>query len=87
MFSFSGYFLHPRKRKVLEAFRQLPPDRILLETDAPEMMPPGEFVKFPLGDDINHPGNLRSIADAFAEGMEPGVLEQIQQNSQAFWGL
>jgi TatD DNase family protein len=33
-FSFSGYFLHERKRKVLEVFRQLPQDGILLETDA-----------------------------------------------------
>ena len=39
-FSFSGYFLHGRKSAAIEVFRQLPRDRILLETDAPDMLPP-----------------------------------------------
>lgn len=84
-FSFSGYFLQPRKRKVLEVFKQLPRDRILLETDAPEMMPPEEFVEFPLEAGVNHPANLRAIAEAFGKEMETGILEEVDRNSVEFW--
>lgn len=86
-FSFSGYFLQSRKRKVLEVFKQLPKDRILLETDAPEMAPPEKWMKFPLGEEINHPANLGAIAAAFEQEMGAGILEQIAHNSREFWGL
>jgi TatD DNase family protein len=85
MFSFSGYFLHGRKAKVLEVFRQLPKDRILLETDAPDMMPPEGFVGFPLGEDVNHPANLHAIACAFEKDLGVGTLGHIERNSCAFW--
>ncbi|YCM45489.1 TatD family hydrolase [Verrucomicrobiaceae bacterium 227] len=58
-FSFSGYFLHPRKEKTRAIFASLPPDRILVETDAPDMAPP--HPEFPL-DDLNHPANLLFVA-------------------------
>ncbi|MBX3743486.1 MAG: TatD family hydrolase [Akkermansiaceae bacterium] len=67
-FSFSGYFLQPRKAKVLEVFRQLPEDRILLETDAPDMAPPPEAITHPLPEGHNHPANLASIASGLARG-------------------
>ena len=86
-FSFSGYFLHERKRKVLEVFRRLPKDRILLETDAPDMMPPEEFVKSPLGEGVNHPANLRSIAGAFERETDEGMLGRIERNGMRFWGI
>jgi TatD DNase family protein len=84
-FSFSGHFLHPRKAKVLEVFRKLPIDRILLETDAPEMIPPEDFVKFSLGAGVNHPANLRSIAEAFGREMRDGMLGRIEGNGREFW--
>lgn len=84
-FSFSGYFLQARKRKVLEVFKQLPKDRILLETDAPEMPLPQELVEFPLSEGINHPANLRAIAEAFEHEMGVGILAQIAENSRRFW--
>jgi len=84
-FSFSGYFLHERKRKVLEVFKKLPQDRILLETDAPEMIPPDGFVKFPLGKDINHPANLRRVAEEFELQMGAGMINRVGENSRAFW--
>ena len=84
-FSFSGYFLQERKHKVLEVFRKLPQDRILLETDSPKMMPPEGFVKFPLGEDINHPGNLRRIAEGFANEMPRGILDRVEENGMRFW--
>lgn len=86
MFSFSGYFLQERKRKVLEVFQQLPEDRILLETDAPDMMPPEGCAKFPLGDGVNHPANLRKIAERFEKSLGAGTLEEVARNGKRFWG-
>jgi TatD DNase family protein len=86
MFSFSGYFLQERKAKVLEVFSKLPKDRILLETDAPDMMPPERFVEFPLGEGVNHPANLGRIAEAFEREMDDGILGQIGENGKRFWG-
>ncbi|MFN4872844.1 MAG: TatD family hydrolase [Akkermansiaceae bacterium] len=86
-FSFSGYFLQSRKQKVLEVFKLLPKDRILLETDAPEMAPPLELMEFPIDGDLNHPANLRAIAKAFEKAIGPGALEQLSENSKRFWNL
>ena len=49
-FSFSAYFLHPRKAAAREVFRHLPADRLLVETDAPDMAPPPERARFHLID-------------------------------------
>lgn len=87
MFSFSGYFLQQRKRKVLDVFKLLPKDRILLETDAPDMMPPEDFVEFLLGEEVNHPGNLGRIAEALEAEMGSCVLDRIYANGTAFWDL
>jgi TatD DNase family protein len=86
MFSFSGYFLQERKRKVLEVFKHLPKDRILLETDAPDMMPPEGHTEFPLCDDVNHPANLRKIAEGFEKFLGAGTLEEVAKNGRRFWG-
>ncbi|MGC4013608.1 MAG: TatD family hydrolase [Luteolibacter sp.] len=74
-FSFSGYFLHTRKAEVQEVFRQLPLDRILIETDAPDMKPPDDFIDFP-HEKVNHPANLSAVARGFAEvmGLSPEEL-------------
>lgn len=68
-FSFSGYFLHSRKSAVVEVFRQLPMDRILLETDAPDMLPPPHFLTHPLPGGLNHPANLLRIAEGLAAAL------------------
>lgn len=86
-FSFSGYFLQTRKQKVLDVFKHLPKDRILLETDAPEMAPPSELMEYPLEGDLNHPANLGAIAKAFEKAMGPGTLELVFENSKRFWDL
>ncbi|MES2982313.1 MAG: TatD family hydrolase [Verrucomicrobiota bacterium] len=86
-FSFSGYFLQPRKMKVLEVFKQLPKDRILLETDAPDMAPPQELIKFPLSEGANHPANLAAIAQTFEKELGQGIFEQIAANGKCFWNL
>ena len=65
-FSFSGHFLHPQKSATLEVFRNLPPERILLETDAPDMLPPPGVITHPLAGNHNHPANLAAIGQALA---------------------
>ena len=78
-FSFSGYFLFPKKHAVLEVFRQLPKHRILVETDAPDMAPPDEFISHCLPNGANHPANLPSIGRALAKqlGMEAQTFADI----------
>jgi TatD DNase family protein len=88
-FSFSGHFLHPRKAKVLDAFKSVPPDRLLLETDAPDMLPPPEFIDHPLPDEQNHPANLPRIATGLAAalGISPDRLAEITAaNHAGFFG-
>jgi TatD DNase family protein len=84
-FSFSGYFLHERKTATLEVFRQLPRERILLETDAPDMRPPDSATSHPLPEDLNHPANLPRIGQALAAalGMSPARLAELTHNNAA----
>jgi len=44
-FSLPGYFAHERKRRQRETFRHVPPERLLIETDAPDQCLPEERVK------------------------------------------
>ena len=78
-FSFSGHFLQPRKSSVLDVFRQLPLDRILLETDAPDMPPPPEIITHLLPENLNHPANLPAIGQALAAAlaMTPAELAEL----------
>jgi TatD DNase family protein len=68
-FSLSGYFLHERKSSIVEVFRKLPLDRILLETDAPDMLPPESIISHPLSGNHNHPANLPAIGEALAAAL------------------
>lgn len=62
-FSVSPYFAHERKRAQLEVFKSVPLDRLLIETDAPDMWPPPELNPHPLqiadGSEANSPLNLQ----------------------------
>jgi TatD DNase family protein len=69
-FSFSGHFMHDRKEAVRQVFQQLPRDRILVETDAPDMLPPASQITHPLPDGSNHPANLPAIGMALAHLLE-----------------
>ena len=61
-FSFSPYFLHERKAAQRAVFAAMPEDRLLVETDAPDLRPPDERNPHPLQDQggapINHPANI-----------------------------
>jgi TatD DNase family protein len=87
LFSLSGYFAHPRKAAQREAFRQVPRDRLLLETDAPDMGPPNP--DHALRDSgINHPANIAQVY-RFAAGllaMDPTELNSlIEANFRRFF--
>jgi TatD DNase family protein len=87
-FSLSGYFAHERKIRHRAAFREVPLDRILIETDAPDMAPPARFLDYPIGegpDALNDPANIAAIyrfgaelferpPDQFAETVEQNFL-------------
>lgn len=65
-FSISGRALHPAGEKILAVFKRIPPDRILLETDAPNQPPPAEFIARELSGGLNAPENLGAIGAAVA---------------------
>ena len=64
-FSFSGYFLREAKSRHREAFKEVPADRLLIETDAPDMQLPSQLNEYPLEDGegkaVNHPANIRVV--------------------------
>ena len=89
-FSLPGYYAHDRKARQREAFKSVPLDRLLLETDAPDQPLPCERVRYSLPDDenckpVNHPANLVAVYE-FAAGLfsEPvdALAERIEQNFQ-----
>ncbi len=89
-FSFCGHFLHLRKSTVVDVFRQLPRDRILLETDAPDMLPPAAFNTHPLPENYNHPANLPAIGQGLATalGMPAEALAELtRDNARRCFGL
>ena len=71
-FSFSGHFLHDKKAKQLDVFKRIPLNRLLLETDAPDMLPPVSVVSHKIQDtpQLNHPANIHSIAEHLAKHLK-----------------
>jgi TatD DNase family protein len=64
-FSFAGYFAHDRKQARRDVFAKIPLERLLVETDAPDQIPPETLIRHPLlapdGTPLNHPANLPDI--------------------------
>jgi TatD DNase family protein len=92
-FSFSPYFLHERKARQREAFTRVPRDRILVETDAPDMRPPDNVNPRPLcgpdAEPINHPANIELAYRGLACVLEVELQElaaQVAANfERLFW--
>ncbi|MEN9974445.1 MAG: hypothetical protein RLZZ282_451 [Verrucomicrobiota bacterium] len=84
-FSFSGRFLDARNASTLETYRQLPRDRILLETDAPNMRPPDAFLTHAHPGHLNHPANLPAIGRALAAvlAIPPADLAALTRDNTA----
>jgi TatD DNase family protein len=89
-FSFDAYFLGGRKARQREVFRHIPADRLLVETDAPDMRPPDEFNAYPIRDDhgkpVNHPAHialayeeLAKIRQVPVEALAAHVAENFQR--------
>ncbi len=92
-FSFNAYFLHERKAAQRAVFREVPAERLLVETDAPAMLPPEERNAYPLrdaaGESINHPANLALAYEALAELRDVSVATlatQVEENFARLFG-
>lgn len=92
-FSFPGYFAHERKVKQREAFRAVPPDRLLIETDAPDQLLPDELSKYSItdanGKPLNHPANLSAVYRFLSEFQGKPVdklAEEVEENFLRVFG-
>ncbi len=82
--SFSGSITRPNNKKAGPAIRAVPADRILIETDAPDILPHG------IAAGPNEPANLRFVLAKAAElrGMpEPALAELTFENADRFFSL
>ena len=85
-FSYNTGLIDPRKVRQRKAFQVVPPDRLLVETDAPAFSPPNPAYSLPDPSEdanLNHPANLAlAYADlAILRGQNPASLEvEVAQN-------
>lgn len=94
-FSFNGSFLEPRRARLRDTFRQIPADRLLVETDAPAMPPPAPWRPFDLpaepgGAMPNHPGNLTTIYRGLAQTLgcdEVSLAHRTMRNYRALFAI
>ena len=93
-FSFPGYFAHERKARQRETFRHVPPERLLIETDAPDQLLPEALNEHPLTDAktgraLNHPANLgavyRCVAGLVGEPVA-ALAERVEGNFLRLFG-
>ncbi len=93
-FSLPGYFAHERKSKQREAFRHVPSDRLLIETDAPDQILPEDRIEYRLAASspdkpVNHPANIRAVyqfaADILGESLE-SLAQRIAENFSRLFG-
>jgi len=93
-FSLPGYFAHERKALQREAFKYVPRERLLIETDAPAQSLPEDRVEFALpvaadGSPVNHPANLAAVYRFAAELFEIPVellADQVERNFRRLFG-
>jgi len=87
--SFSAYAAHPGRKRMRDAARVCPLDRLLVETDAPDMVPPEENCRFPLhdwsGKRLHHPFEIETAYSFLAEWRGEdlrAMAAQVEQNFQ-----
>jgi TatD DNase family protein len=94
-FSCPGFFLKPGREMKLAVFKDLPSDRLLLETDAPDQNLPEELDSYKLSDPkvpsvrVNHPANISQVYEGVAmlRGVTVGELAiQVEQNFARLFG-
>ena len=97
-FSLSGYFFREEKSSKLAVFDEVPRDRLLVETDAPDMAPPPSMRRYRVrgdaddgtGESPNHPANLVLVYEALAARWGLPVAEtvaRVRRNFEAWQGL
>jgi len=89
-FSISGYFAQEKKKKHRDVLQHIPLDRLLLETDAPNMLPPKHLNSYPIDEyKTNHPANIKSVYAFCAQlfGVTDDQLkERVAKNFKTFFG-
>lgn len=93
-FSCAAAFLEPKRVKAFELFKEVPIERILIETDAPDQRPPRSLDSWALtqsrtGDRLTHPLSIALTYDAMAKarGIETAEFEAvIEANFQRLFG-
>lgn len=86
-FSVSAYFAQERKEKQREIFRLVPIDRLLVETDAPDMLGPDRFAtagSSGLDSEMNHPANIVGVY-AFAAELRGMDVEELASCVSTNW--
>jgi TatD DNase family protein len=88
-FSFSGYFLNRGKEEKANTFRTVPWERLLVETDAPDMPLPRERNIFPLPttrdfSSPNHPANIQAIVHGLADIRKTSEYELLRTINRNF---
>jgi len=82
-FSYGGYVLDERHRKARRALLHTPLDRLLIESDAPAMLPPEGYrphtIQEPSGDVWNEPANIPAVVAGVAAllGLDADVLREM----------
>jgi len=91
--SFSAYAAHPRRQRAREAIRACPADRLLAETDAPDMVPPAAVCRYPLaapdGAPLHHPAEIATATAFLAETRGeplPLLAARIEATFEALFG-
>lgn len=88
-FSFNAGQFKPNAKRVYELIKRVPDDRLLIETDAPNFLPPSELREFELDNfDLSHPGNIRSGYRAIAKERTCSVEDlaaKVAENFQRYF--